>query len=112
MTDPSSAWLARIRHDLVKRLLWPARDRRDLGGPVIPGELLPKLVDDEGQPITALALWQRLDEDAPDDVSADVRTTFGRAVATADAGARADELEPVLALDSAFAALARHVKGD
>ena len=25
-------WLARVRHDLVKRLVWPARDRRDIGG--------------------------------------------------------------------------------
>ena len=24
-------WLARVRHDLVKRLVWPARDRRDIG---------------------------------------------------------------------------------
>ena len=50
-------WLARVRHDLVKRLVWPARDRRDAGGPVIPGELVATLIDEEGQPTTAAALW-------------------------------------------------------
>ena len=34
-------WLARVRHDLVKRLVWPARDRRDMGGAPKPGELAP-----------------------------------------------------------------------
>jgi hypothetical protein len=34
-------WLARVRHDLVKRLVWPARDRRDVGGAPAPGELAP-----------------------------------------------------------------------
>ena len=50
-------WLARVRHDLVKRLVWPARDRRDMGGAPAPGELVATLIDDEGQPITAQALW-------------------------------------------------------
>ena len=49
-------WLARVRHDLVKRLVWPARDRRDMGGNPAPGELVPDLIDDEGRPITAPAL--------------------------------------------------------
>jgi hypothetical protein len=39
-------WLARVRHDLVKRLVWPARDRRDIGGAPAPGELAPRLIDD------------------------------------------------------------------
>src|SRR5665213_1425681 len=41
----STAWLARLQHDLVKRLLWPARDRRDLGGAPAPGELARSLDD-------------------------------------------------------------------
>ena len=42
-----NAWLARVRHDLVKRIVWPARDRRDMGGAPKPGELVPDLIDEE-----------------------------------------------------------------
>jgi hypothetical protein len=59
-------WLQRARHDLVKRLVWPARDRRDVGGPVSAGELCAKLVDDEGRPATAEAVWSNLKDVAPD----------------------------------------------
>ena len=62
-------WLARVRHDLVKRLVWPARDRRDLGGAPAPGELCAHLVDDEGAPTTPQALWSALAADEPPGVA-------------------------------------------
>jgi len=104
------AWLARVRHDLVKRMVWPARDRRDLGGPVNAGEFVAKLVDDEGQPVGASELWQALLDDAPAGISNEVFRAFAAALATAEAGARTDRLEPVLALEAAFDELARQVK--
>jgi hypothetical protein len=108
--DPVT-WLARVRHDLVKRLVWPARDRRDLGGAPAPGELAPNLVDDEGAPIGAEALWAALAREAPPGLDV---TRFGRALAAASAAAAADDVDGVLALEAAFdqlAALARTLKG-
>ena len=59
-------WLARVRHDLVKRLVWPARDRRDLGGAPAPGELVaaPRSTT-RGGPSPPPALWAALAADAP-----------------------------------------------
>jgi hypothetical protein len=111
MNEAAEAWLARVRHDLVKRMLWPARDRRDLGGPVNAGELVSKLIDEEGQPTNAIALWQALLTDAPAGISDNITRPFARALADAEAGARADQIEPVLALAAAFAELARQVNG-
>jgi hypothetical protein len=112
MTAPAQAWLARVRHDLVKRLLWPARDRRDLGGPVVQGELRVSLVDDEGRPITATVLWETLAADAPAELEARARLAFAEAVAAAERSGLADDLAPVLALEAAFDTLARAVKGE
>jgi hypothetical protein len=109
--DHGTAWLARVRHDLVKRMMWPARDRRDLGGEVQPGELVAKLIDDEGRPIAPRDLWRHLDQEAPDNLPISARQAFAQALALAEAGARNDRMEPVLALETAFEALARHVKG-
>ena len=109
-TDPP-AWLARVRHDLVKRLVWPARDRRDMGGAPAPGELAPRLVDDEGAPIGAEALWAALVREAPSGLDV---APFGRALAKATAAAAAGDVDGVLALEAAFddlAALARTLKG-
>ena len=111
MTSTAEVWLARIRHDLVKRMLWAARDRRDLGGAVHAGELVARLVDDEGQPTTVAELWRALLADAPAGVSDAVCRAFAVALESAAAGARADRLEPVLALEGAFDELARQVKG-
>jgi len=110
MNRTAHAWLARVRHDLVKRMVWPARDRRDLGGPVRAGELVAKLIDDDGQPIDASALWKALLTDAPTSVSDEMARGFIAAIEAAEAGARADRLEPVLALEAAFAKLAQSVK--
>jgi hypothetical protein len=96
-------WLARVRHDLVKRLVWPARDRRDMGGVPAPGELAPGLIDDEGRPISAADLWTALAADAPP--GADL-AAFGAAVVRAAAAAEAGDLDGVVALEAAYADLA------
>jgi hypothetical protein len=100
-------WLARVRHDLVKRLVWPARDRRDVGGVPAPGELSPRLIDEEGAPIAAAALWETLAADAPN--GADL-SAFGAAVARAAAAAEAGDIQGVIALETAFADLARSLE--
>jgi hypothetical protein len=101
-------WLARVRHDLVKRMVWPARDRRDMGGAPGPGELVPDLIDDEGQPITAPALWAALAADAPTGAAT---APFAAAVAGATGAAQAGDVAGVIALEAAFAALARSLEG-
>jgi hypothetical protein len=106
--DPRAAWLGRVNHDLCKRLLWPARDRRALGGPVRPGELIAQLTDDEGKPATALACWRLLRAEAPP--LPEALDGFERAVADAERAAAADDLSGVLALEAAFDLLARKVK--
>jgi hypothetical protein len=96
-------WLARVRHDLVKRLVWPARDRRDIGGTPAPGELAPDLIDEEGRSITAEDLWASLSAEAPP--GADL-TAFGAAVRAAAAAAHAGDVNGVIALEAAYADLA------
>jgi len=109
---PEHPWLKRVQHDLVKRLLWPARDRRDLGGEVSPGELRVALVDEEGRSISVMALWESLADVAPPSLTPAARQTFATALAGADHGAAGDDLAKVLALEPAFEALARAVKGE
>ena len=106
--DPA-AWLARLRHDLVKRLLWPARDRRDLGGAPAPGELEPQLIDAEGNPIAAAALWLSLRAEAPLDAGA--LDLFEAALTRALAAAVEGDVAGVLALEAAVEALARSLEG-
>jgi len=101
-----AAWLARVRHDLVKHVLWPARDRRDLGGKPADGELVPHVIDGEGRPIDAAALWQALRAEAPRGLPL---TAFDAAIARALAAAEAGDVAGVLALEDAVAALARQV---
>src|SRR5262245_47909043 len=96
-------WLARVRHDLVKRLVWPARDRRDMGGSPSAGELEPDLIDDEGRPISAEALWTALASEAPP--GADLGA-FGAAVKQAAAAAHAGDVDGVIALEAAYVELA------
>jgi hypothetical protein len=105
MKPQESEWLRQVRHDLVKRLLWPARDRRELGGPVRPGELVVTLVDDEGNPSTAAAVWAQLQINAPEP-SHPALPAFESALASAVAAATCDDLDGVLALDPAFEQLA------
>jgi hypothetical protein len=101
------AWLARVRHDLVKRLVWPARDARDLRTSPQPGELVVALVDDEGRAVTAPALWADLEAQAPSELDTGA---FAQAVARATASALAGDVAGVLALEPAFDALAALVR--
>jgi hypothetical protein len=107
-------WLRRVRHDLVKRAVWPARDLRDCGQ-VDLGALrrgLGDLRDDSGAPIDAEALWARLRAEARGvpagalDAFEDALAAATRAVAGADFR---DALVAVLGIETAFDALARSV---
>ena len=107
-------WLAKVEHDLIKRLLWPARDRRDLGGPPGPGELVARLIGDEGKPTTPAELWGDLAAELPD-APADspqgaALARFGGALARSVAAGEAGDVEGVLALDQAFTELARSLE--
>ena len=104
----AARWLARVRHDLVKRLVWPARDRLDVGGSPAPGELRAALIDHEGAPTTAAALWAALAADAPAGAALD---DFTRAVEGAVAAAHAGDVAGVMALEPAFDRLARSLEG-
>ena len=99
-------WLARVQHDLVKRVLWPARDRRDLGGRPAPHELRPHVVDDEGHAIPARELWAALRAEAPAAAPAAALDDFARALDAALEAAERDDVGGVLKLDPAFRALA------
>ncbi len=105
-------WLARVRHDLVKRLVWPARDRRDLGGAPAPGELCAHLVDDEGTPTTPHALWSALAAEGPSGAANGTALThFEAALTRAIAAGAAGDVDGVLALEPAFEELARSLEG-
>ena len=106
-------WLAAVRHDLVKRALWPARDQRDLGQRDVEAlrEGLLRLRDDEGREVTALQLFATLRETAPAGAACDAfEAALRRAVAALDEPWPAP-LDAVLALESAFSDLARSVDG-
>jgi hypothetical protein len=108
--DDIEQWLARVRHDLVKRLVWPARDRRDLGGPVARGELIATVIDEQGSPIAAALLWAELRGDAPASVPLPALDTFGAVISAAVKAAAADDIAGVLTLEPAFEELARVMK--
>jgi hypothetical protein len=107
-----NGWLRRLQHDLVKRMVWPARDRRDLGGAPRPGELVARLTDDEGRPIAAQDLWIALRAEAPADAPAAALDAFGEAVARAAAAAPAGDLDGVLHLEAAFRRLGAAFAGE
>jgi hypothetical protein len=94
-------WLRRLRHDLVKRVVWPARDRRDMGGAPLPGELCAKLIDDEGRPATAAAVWTALRADALEPQHRAL-AEFEGALGASLAAAERNHLHGVLALEDAF----------
>jgi hypothetical protein len=106
-TAAVSAWLGRVRHDLVKRVVWPARDRRDMGGASEAGELLPRLVDEEGRPVTPVALWKVLAAEAPEIAEAQALDTFAAALESAQSAAAAGDVGGVIALEAAFETLTR-----
>ena len=98
-------WLRRLQHDLVKRLLWTARDC---------AELVPSLIDEEGRSISARALYEKLRADAPDGVDL---TDFTRAFEACLRAAEANDPKGVLRLQEAYddlrtqAPLASSLKG-
>ena len=102
-----AAWLARLRHDLVKHLLWPARDRREMGGAPAPGELRPALIDGEGRSIAAADLWRTLRAQAPSGLALE---EFDAALARALAAAETGDVAGVLGLEAEVEALARLVR--
>jgi len=104
---PPAVWLARVRHDLLKPLLWPARDRRELGGMPAPRELVPACIDGEGRPIEAAALWASLRAEAPAGLALDA---FDAALGRAFAAAAASDVAGVLALEPEIEALGRLVR--
>jgi hypothetical protein len=106
MSTTWNEWLRRLRHDLVKRLLWPARDRREMGGTPRPGELVASLIDDEGNPASAKAIWAGLRADAPAPEHPAL-ARFANALEDALAAAGRGDIDAVLALEGAFDHLAQ-----
>ncbi len=98
-TVPVHPWVARVRHDLVKRLLWVARDCREADRRPARGELIATLYDEEGQPIDAMSLWERLREELPSSSTLDA---FGGALEDCVDAARRDDIAGVLELQTAF----------
>src|SRR5947208_164255 len=92
-------WLTRLRHDLVKRAVWPARDLRDATREPGPADLLHlrsgllDLRDDDGRSLTAENLWERLRADAPG-VPAGALDAFGGAVVQAQRAVTALAADP------------------
>ena len=104
------SWLQALRHDLVKRAVWPARDLRETGERDLAAlrRGLMQLSDAEGAPTTAPALFERMRADSPCPPAA--RDAFAGALQQAMAALDSPwpaPLEAVLALDDAFAELVR-----
>ncbi len=119
-------WLSRLRHDLVKRAVWSARDLRDAPGEPAPADLLQlrrgllELRDEDGRTLTANDLWERLRAEAPA-VPAAALDAFGGALREAEgavsslpgqAGRWRAALDAVLRIEPAFANLARTLEGE
>lgn len=105
-------WLQALRHDLVKRALWPARDLRDAGGrdPVALRRGLMQLTDAEGMPVTAEQLFAQMRPKAPVGAACEpFAAALRHAVEQLEAPWPAP-LQAVLALQEAFDALARSVE--
>lgn len=102
---PVDPWLQRLRHDLVKRALWPARDLRAAlaeGRSATPADLaalragLLDLRAPDGAPCDALTLLGHLKHLAPDETLARLQpglAAFEEAVAAAQEAARAQPLD-------------------
>jgi len=113
-------WLRRARHDLVKPLVWTARDLVDLGRPLLATDLaemrraLGQLIDQAGTSVTMDELWRQLRTVAPVAIPAGALDRFEQALQQvalachADAQTAADAL---LALEPAFEQLAQSAAG-
>lgn len=80
-------WLAELFHDLVRPLLWRARDCASLPEgterTTLLRAVLDELYDSEGAPMPPLALWRGLLARAPDTVPDETRTRLGGLLARA-----------------------------
>lgn len=116
---PPHPWLGRLRHDLVKRVLWPARDLVESGAAPTAAEAaalragLADLVAPDGSPTTARDLWRRFRADVPPAVPAAALDAFEQALEAADTAVATrppdEAAQVVLRLEPAFQELARHV---
>ncbi|MBS2024750.1 MAG: hypothetical protein JST92_20330 [Deltaproteobacteria bacterium] len=101
-------WLQHLRHDLLKRALWPARDLQETlaTGDATPGEVralrngLLDLRDEAGRPITASTLLRSARSDAPASISADRLDDLQTLVDEAERLVRALDPAAALARDS------------
>jgi hypothetical protein len=115
------AWLSRLRHDLVKRAVWPVRDLREAGRVPGPADVLDlraglfELRDSEGRVVSARQLWQELCREAPP-VPAAALESFGRTLEQAENSVARlathmqswrEAVDAVLRIETAFAALAK-----
>jgi hypothetical protein len=106
-------WLRALRHDLVKRAVWPARDLRESGEQDVEAlrRGLTQLSDAEGRPITATRLFERMRADAP--CPAPACDSFAAALQVAVDSLDSPwpaPLHAVLALEDAFSALERSLE--
>ncbi len=118
-------WLSRLRHDLLKRALWPARDISELlesARSPTPRDLqalregLFALCAEDGSRCDARALFAELRTSAPAALSAASLDQFAHALEEAMAAASAPHplapaLGKVLRLEALFAALTAELSG-
>src|SRR3954468_18234579 len=106
-------WLRALRHDLVKRAVWAARDLRDSGEEdreALRRGLI-ELFDAEGGPITAQALFERMRSGGPCSPAAcDAFAGALQAAVLAMDLPWPAPLSAVLALEDAFSTLARSLE--
>src|SRR4051812_41327723 len=105
-------WVKTLRHDLVKRAVWPARDLRETGGRDVAAlrRGLFDLTDGEGRAADALALWRQLRAEAPAGVDlSGFEAALQRAVDALETP-WPGPLDAVLALEAQFDHLARAVE--
>ncbi|MFL5399088.1 MAG: hypothetical protein ACJ79P_14410 [Myxococcales bacterium] len=110
-------WARRLRHDIVKRAVWAARDLRSLEGPPAPADVaalrrgLYDLRDEEGAPATARSLWERMRADAPRNIPEldDFSKALEQAHKAVDAlpGGFAEAILALLQIEERFEELAR-----
>jgi hypothetical protein len=119
-------WLARVRHDLIKRALWAARDLEQSGGKPGPQDwpllrrALHDLCDDEGKVCDAQALWAQFVAQAPPSSDRQRLLRVTKAIANAQTiaaplscpGDSSPEtlLNALLQLGAAFAELSAHTR--
>jgi len=106
-------WLRDLRHDLVKRAVWPARDLRDSGEQDVSAlrRGLMELTDHEGRPVDAVRLFAQMRQRAPCPAEAcdAFAAALQQAVKALDLPWPAP-LHAVLGLEDAFSALARSLE--